>query len=1207
MRKRWLSAGIVAVLATTSPLASAMDITRFVRNDGAGLDTNDGTTWATAYATIQKAVDQLNATSNNLTVNIQASPAGQAYYVVSKSFASSSILSFQGGWSDVGGTPVQDSYSVISDTNGPIDQPGVVFSGAAASCPHTAAVGRVNFTNVTYAVCLIAGLTSANQYLLMSNCVVAAQSHGLYLEATGGAAGSEPRSSLFVTNSVIRGGLSGSGDGVYFNGPSASVDVAPDVTVSSAGGANFTLRDVLTGPVQYTNSFQGTFGPAAKGYDLVKYGNSATMNLLGSNALIRPTGVYGSVIGARAQGAGRPLGTNTTELLAPSVIRLSATAGVPDTPFGPIAFRNGQALVSVVGVANGGTWTADALTRANRAVLLVLGTISGSSPYYYALAADDKFRVTGASAPVMNNGMVDPYLLGGAGEFLKHDATLGFAAAASTLTNNINTNTASTKVVLCNAVQTLTNNNEVYALFVSTTAANNISNGVGGPYTLTIGSGGLSASSTAPKTTTLSPNLQFGTAGEKESLVFVGLHTAGADTTGPGTLVLQGSLMTTNGLTKSGFGTLRLSGDSQATLRGPITVNGGALQLNHPNALPSNQSVKVVSAYSYYKISVSGHNPFIGSFLDLNGNGLSASQLLLSCLASVGNTAIGTTSTLTLNGNVESDGGGCSTASSIAPSVGAAMVLDLNGANRAFNVADGTADPDLTVGAQVIGTAGLTKTGAGRMDLVAANNTFSGGITILDGILTGYTPNGPGSVQTPFGDVDNTIAMTNAGAMRYGSSTAAVGNGATTRVGRVTFAGGNKMWISNPYPASVGTLYSTNTMTSLTRADGTRGVLLFQGTYTGNRSAYPGSYTTLLAVEAPTPVNGMVPAYFVIRTGDGTPVVEFVNYDATLGFKLATYDVNDSFTVTASQKVNIKTATAGVNVPADRSMWALKTAYNITNGSPRTISIGSGGLLFNGTATIQPTVQFGTTNMDTTLTPAEALVYVEGGANASLSPGICGTLASPIVTTSGLTKFGDGILALNGDSAATFSGPVWVQAGVVSMGHAKALGSTAGSDPIYLQADARLDIGVNLTLARPIVGIGSRQCSITTGSNLLTIAAGGSLTPGAGVVGAMQLEDVDFRGTYNWDYSEAGADLIKAVNLTFGGTPAININWLGAGPVPALGTYELFRYYGDAPVLGSWTVHAPSGCTGTLSIDTTGRRVLVTMNKVAPGTALFFR
>ena len=212
------------------------------------------------------------------------------------------------------------------------------------------------------------------------------------------------------------------------------------------------------------------------------------------------------------------------------------------------------------------------------------------------------------------------------------------------------------------------------------------------------------------------------------------------------------------------------------------------------------------------------------------------------------------------------------------------------------------------------------------------------------------------------------------------------------------------------------------------------------------------------------------------------------------------------------------------------------------------------------------------------------------------------------MTTGGLTKFGGGILALNADSSASFSGPVWVQAGVISIGHTNALGNTASSDPIYLQADARLDINCNnCALARPIIGVGSRQSSITTGPNILTIAPGGSLTPGAGVIGAMQVEDMDFRGTYNWDYNESGADLIKAVNLTFGGTPTLNVNWLGAGPVPVLGTYEIFRYYGNAPSLGAWTVHTPIGRVGTLSVDATTKRILLTVDKTALGTTLFFR
>jgi hypothetical protein len=213
--------------------------------------------------------------------------------------------------------------------------------------------------------------------------------------------------------------------------------------------------------------------------------------------------------------------------------------------------------------------------------------------------------------------------------------------------------------------------------------------------------------------------------------------------------------------------------------------------------------------------------------------------------------------------------------------------------------------------------------------------------------------------------------------------------------------------------------------------------------------------------------------------------------------------------------------------------------------------------------------------------------------------GMTGTLTNSIVTSGGLTKFGDGILSLPVASP-SFSGPVWVQAGTISLGHGDALGT--GTAPIYIQTGARLDYYCNATLARPLTGAGS----ITTGPNLLTVAAAGSLTPGIGDIGTLQVEDLDFRGTYNWEYNETGSDLIKAVNLTFGGSPQLNVTWLGGGSAP-MGQYEVFRYLGAAPSLAGWTVATPSGQQGTLTLDADGKRVLLTLNKSTSGTFLLFR
>ena len=1152
-------------------------VTFYVRGDGSGSDANAGTSWGTAFATIQKGMDQLNATapSNNVTLNIQASTPPQAYYVASKSMPGTALTynyDIQGGWTDVGGTPTQNGYSLVSDTISPIDQPGLTVQGGNHGTVRTVNVCRVNFTNVTYGiyVSVPVNFNYSHQSLIVSNVTIAAENHGIfmdYLNPNSVASGNSGQSRLIVRTSAITGGLSGNGDGIRINGSYVLVDLATDVAVSTTGGMNLNLRDLPLGS-SLTNAFRGTFGAASGGYDMVKYGRTSASILNEASSFTRNVSLYGGSVQARAQSLGRPLGTGTTEVNNAVALKLDGVAGT-DATFGPIAVRSSQPLLWVNGVSGGGTWTADAITRENRAVLVVRGNTGVN--WAFTLGADDKLKL--ATPPAVTNGMVAPWMLCSSGDFLNYDPVRGFTNVVYSLVNSINSVTATDRVQVT-VPQGMTANRSAHALWLQmycTTPPNAITN-VGGPWTLTLGSGGLSAVYPGyPNPYALiSPNVKFGASGEKEALVFVGSDYYNWSTP----LALAGNLITTNGLTKSGFGVLRLDGDNSTNFAGPVNVQCGTLQLNNSNALPAGLSLNIASAFGVYNYFDTGNTPINQGVLDLLGNNLTVSNLNLLDRAAILNTAT-TSCTLTVTGDINYKG--YDYVATIAPGATNKMLtLNLGSTRRTFNVADGMDSPDLSISTPVIGTGGLLKMGPGRMDLVASNNSFSGGIVLKDGMLTGWLTTNAYPV-TPFGDAGNTIDMTNTAVLHFYRGVQQ--SGCSTAVGRVTCAGGNQVTFT-----CANNFYSTNTLAALNRATGTRGVLLFQGGGNTSIRDFPGQLVTLLITETPSMVNGMLPAWIV---GRGTVVNStasyHLTYDTVLGVKTFTYDKAD-FTGTSTQKVNV---TAAQNVTANKSLWALRAAANITqSGGSWTLVIGNGGLLLDSTVSIAPAVQFGATSTD------EALVYVNLGA--------CGTLANSIVTTGGLTKFGDGIMSLAAASP-SFSGPVWVQAGAISLGDNNALGS--GSDPIYLQTGTRLDLYCNATLARPVTGPGA----ITTGPNLLTVAAGGSLTPGfPGDTGTLLAENLLFGGTYNWKLSPTGNDLIKAVNLAFTGSPKLNVSWLGTGTAP-LGTYEVFRYTGANPSLAGWTVKTPISRTGTLSLDTTGKRVLLTISKTPGGILMMFR
>ena len=109
---------------------------------------------------------------------------------------------------------------------------------------------------------------------------------------------------------------------------------------------------------------------------------------------------------------------------------------------------------------------------------------------------------------------------------------------------------------------------------------------------------------------------------------------------------------------------------------------------------------------------------------------------------------------------------------------GTSGLLDLNGGSRAFNVGDGTSAVDLSV-AVPISNGGLTKTGAGTMQVVS-NNTYAGGTTISAGRLLVNNPTGsgtgPGAVTVNGGTLGGTgiisgaVTVSSAGTLAPGNS-----------------------------------------------------------------------------------------------------------------------------------------------------------------------------------------------------------------------------------------------------------------------------------------------------------------------------------------------------------------------------------------------------------------------------------------------------
>jgi autotransporter-associated beta strand protein len=307
----------------------------------------------------------------------------------------------------------------------------------------------------------------------------------------------------------------------------------------------------------------------------------------------------------------------------------------------------------------------------------------------------------------------------------------------------------------------------------------------------------------------------------------------------------------------------------------------------------------------------------------------------------------------------------------------------------------------------------------------------------------------------------------------------------------------------------------------------------------------------------------------------------------TVKFRSASYATVDINGSTATTLFNAATNQIMSN---NRSCYYLRTAADISAAGAYTLTVAGepgneAGMIINGNNTITPAVTFGAD------AAREGVVFVNYGRT--------GRLNGSVTTSGGLTKFGAGMLVLGTDNSATLTGQISVNQGMLRLENANAL---AGASPIRIESGAMLAMTGSYTLQNAITGFGT----IGTDTNVCTLGASGSISPGASV-GTLTAEKLDFRGTYNWEYDGTNSDLIACTTLAFGsGSATLNCAYLGGGAAPQ-GVYPLFTYQGSAPSLPSWTVTPPSGLSGEVSVDDANKRVILTLGPVASGTLIMIR
>jgi fibronectin-binding autotransporter adhesin len=204
----------------------------------------------------------------------------------------------------------------------------------------------------------------------------------------------------------------------------------------------------------------------------------------------------------------------------------------------------------------------------------------------------------------------------------------------------------------------------------------------------------------------------------------------------------DGAISGAGSLVKNGVGLLSFAGTAPNTFSGPVTVNTGTLELVKPGATAIAGDLNIGNGTAGDRVLLSTANQIADSSRISIQNGAILDFAnwddTIGPVEITGGTIQSFFGTVTLAGHV-----------TVNPSPTVAVIagnLNVGSSNRIFNVGGGTANPDLSITANVSGGAhtipgpilvfsGIVKEGAGFMILSGTNNTYNGPTILNAGSL----------------------------------------------------------------------------------------------------------------------------------------------------------------------------------------------------------------------------------------------------------------------------------------------------------------------------------------------------------------------------------------------------------------------------------------------------------------------------------------